>query len=158
MEGHGRRLISIPPCHPCSFLLIICATLIFERRNLTSVLEKCKMNLDELLSSSLRVPDYTINLALCQIITYRSAALRGVWGAPGAFEECPMGSQPKCEGVSFSAIKLTPNPKQLQNAWEQPRFSDGVLSPKSSIKQHKGGESEYTCNQMHPGNAERFIL
>lgn len=78
MEGHRRRLISIPACHPCSFLLIICTTLIFDGRNPTSALEKVKMHCDELLSSSLRVPDYTMNLALCQIITYRSAALRGV--------------------------------------------------------------------------------
>lgn len=47
----------------------------------------------------LHVSDYTINPVVRQIITYRSAALRGVWGASGAFEECSMGSPPKCDVV-----------------------------------------------------------
>ncbi len=42
----------------------------------------------ELLYPFPHAPDYTINAEPPQIITYRPAALRGVWGAPGVIEEC----------------------------------------------------------------------
>ncbi len=49
----------------------------------------------ELLCPIHHVPDYTINPVPCQIITYRPAALRGVWGASGVLEECSWQSPTK---------------------------------------------------------------